>query len=102
MWWQLAADIGGWPAICSSGALQAGGGAASASPTPLLNLHLLFAAPSAPRITVRKSRYDLGKKFFTNITPGYQQYPVVYLLPWTDPSAPGEGSSGSQALRAGL
>jgi len=41
------------------------------------------------RITVRKSRYDLGKKFFTNITPGYQQYPVVQLLPWTDPDAPG-------------
>ncbi|KIZ03620.1 glyoxal or galactose oxidase [Monoraphidium neglectum] len=40
------------------------------------------------RITVRKSRYDLGKKFFTNITPGYQLYPTVLLLPWTDPDAP--------------
>jgi hypothetical protein len=39
---------------------------------------------------VRKSRYDLGKKFFTNITPGYQLYPTVLLLPWTDPDAPGE------------
>jgi hypothetical protein len=47
------------------------------------------AHPPTPSITVRKSRYDLGKKFFTNITPGYQQYAVVYLLPWTDPSAPG-------------
>ncbi|GBF98436.1 hypothetical protein Rsub_11081 [Raphidocelis subcapitata] len=41
-------------------------------------------------ITVRKSRYDLGKSFFTNITPGYQLYPTVYLLPWTDPNAPGD------------
>ena len=41
------------------------------------------------RITVRKSRYDLGKRFFTNVTPGYQQYPVVQLLPWADPDAPG-------------
>ncbi|KAI8472424.1 MAG: hypothetical protein J3K34DRAFT_414131 [Monoraphidium minutum] len=39
------------------------------------------------QITVRKSRYDLGKKFFTNITPGYQLYPTVLLLPWTDPNA---------------
>ena len=42
------------------------------------------------RITTRKSRYDLGKSFFTNITPGYQLYPTVMLLPWTDPSAPSE------------
>jgi hypothetical protein len=46
--------------------------------------------PLSPSITVRKSRYDLGKSFFTNITPGYQLYPTVYLLPWTDPSAPSE------------
>jgi hypothetical protein len=39
-------------------------------------------------ITVRKSKYDLGKKFFTNITPGYQLYPAVFLMPWTDPNAP--------------
>lgn len=39
---------------------------------------------------MRKSRYDLGKSFFTNITPGYQLYPTVLLLPWTDPSAPGD------------
>lgn len=39
-------------------------------------------------ITIRKSKYDLGKKFFTNITPGYQLYPAVFLMPWTDPNAP--------------
>jgi hypothetical protein len=37
---------------------------------------------------MRKSKYDLGKKFFTNITPGYQLYPAVFLMPWTDPAAP--------------
>lgn len=42
------------------------------------------------QITLRKSRYDLGKGFFTNITPGYQLYPTVMLLPWTDPSAPND------------
>jgi hypothetical protein len=41
-------------------------------------------------ITLRKSKYDLGKKFFTNITPGYQLYPAVFLMPWTDPAAPGD------------
>ncbi len=40
-------------------------------------------------ITIRKSRYDLGKSFFTNITPGYQLYPVVFLINWRDPAAPG-------------
>lgn len=39
---------------------------------------------------MRKSKYDLGKKFFTNITPGYQLYPAVFLMPWTDPSAPND------------
>jgi hypothetical protein len=43
---------------------------------------------AACSITVRKSKYDLGKKFFTNITPGYQLYPAVFLMPWTDPNAP--------------
>jgi hypothetical protein len=46
--------------------------------------------PHLPSITLRKSRYDLGKSFFTNITPGYQLYPTVLLLPWTDSSAPGD------------
>jgi hypothetical protein len=55
---------------------------------------------------LRKSRYDLGKKFFTNITPGYQLYPAVFLMPWSDPNAPGEfvylcrGTSGWSNLRA--
>jgi hypothetical protein len=40
-------------------------------------------------IVVRKSRYDLGKSFFTNITPGYQLYPAVFLMNWVDPSKPG-------------
>jgi len=42
------------------------------------------------RIVARRSRYDLGKGFFTNVTPGYQLYPTVFLMPWTDPDAPGE------------
>lgn len=39
-------------------------------------------------IVVRKSRYDLGKSFFTNITPGYQLYPAVFLMNWVDPAKP--------------
>lgn len=42
------------------------------------------------QIVARRSRYDLGKGFFTNVTPGYQLYPTVFLMPWTDPDAPGE------------
>jgi len=57
-------------------------------------LSVLFPPTNAQRqtdrITIRKSRYDLGKGFFTNITPGYQLYPTVLLLPWTDPNAPSE------------
>lgn len=49
---------------------------------------LSFSAVPYHSITVRKSKYDLGKKFFTNITPGYQLYPAVFLMPWTDPNAP--------------
>lgn len=48
------------------------------------------ARPAPASITVRKSRYDLGKSFFTNITPGYQLYPTVLLLPWRDASAPND------------
>ena len=55
------------------------------------------------KITVSRSKYDLGKKFFTNITPGYQLYPTVFLLPWTDTSRPGammiEGRRGGGPTR---
>jgi hypothetical protein len=72
-------------------------------PLPRLLL-LLLAASNQPRqynqqptrcfafpcsIVLRKSRYDLGKSFFTNITPGYQLYPAVFLMNWVDPAKPG-------------
>lgn len=50
----------------------------------------LYMSCTSRSITVRKSKYDLGKKFFTNITPGYQLYPAVFLMPWTDPNAPND------------
>lgn len=48
-----------------------------------------------PSIVVRKSRYDLGKSFFTNITPGYQLYPAVFLMNWIDPAKPGKQAAES-------
>ncbi|KAF8059661.1 CA1 [Scenedesmus sp. PABB004] len=39
-------------------------------------------------IVLRRSRYELGKSFFTNITPGYQLYPAVFLINWVDPAKP--------------
>jgi hypothetical protein len=44
----------------------------------------------ACRVVKSKDKYSLGKDFFTNVTPGYQLYPSVYYLPWTDPAAPSE------------
>lgn len=62
---------------------------------------LLYAMPTnevrvwlSCSIVVRKSRYDLGKSFFTNLTPGYQLYPAVFLLNWLDPNKPGEAGGG--------
>jgi hypothetical protein len=49
-------------------------------------------------IVARRSKEQLGRRFFTNITPGYQLYPTVFLLPWTDPNAPGGWQQGGAGL----
>ncbi len=50
---------------------------------------LLLPAPRWPcRIVASRSKQQLPKDFFTNLTPGYQLYPAIFLLPWTDPAAP--------------